>query len=121
MANPGDFFNFLFLNYFIETNSNLMRGQFMELANSVLGIDEINIAFSHFSLPSVPENYDILWERGWFFSIVLLQQKVILCSKVLIYLQCNEVYQFFFQPAVYCICHKQIKRFKKTPFLEIHI
>lgn len=45
MASPGDFFNFLFLNYFIETNSNLMRGQFMELANSVLGSDEINIAF----------------------------------------------------------------------------
>ena len=41
-AGLGDFFNFLFLNYFIETNSNLMREQFMEPANSVSGSSEIN-------------------------------------------------------------------------------
>lgn len=35
----GDFLNFHFLNDFIETNSNLIWGPFMELANSVLGND----------------------------------------------------------------------------------
>lgn len=97
----GDLFNFLFLNYFIETNSNLMQDQFMELAKSLLESSEINIAFYTFAFHLSLKNIIFCGNGGSF-----------VCSKIRICLKCNKYIGVFF--CVYLSPSKQINRLEKT-------